>query len=493
MAEVKLIADSGGGTVALKAPASTTSNAALVLKLPVADGSTGQAVTTNGSGQLAFTTISSSPTTTRGDIIFRGASADVRLAKGSNGQYLQMGANDPAWVTLSTSPTTTAGDIIYRGNTADSRLAKGTAGQVLKMNSGATAPEWGSVSITSDTQGNTVVGSTDLPGTDADNCVLVGKDAGTALTGDNNVVIGEAAVAEGTSVGNSVYVGKSAGRYMDTGEYNTAVGYEALRCASGTATHPDNNVAIGYEAMKGATEANENVAVGNQTLFDITTGTENVALGRYALTNVTSGLRNVAAGYNAGLAITDAEHNVCVGFAAGATITTGDQNVCIGLNAGNNQITTDDNQLYIARSNDASGNDAVWIYGDHLGRLYNGDNSSSWHTTSDRRLKKNIVDSPKGLTEINQIRVVNFEYKEKEEIDMSEFPLADDPIQVRLGKGKEGKVQTGFIAQEVEAILPECINTTTKGAKTVDTDPIVWALVNAVKELSAKVETLEKA
>ena len=42
-----------------------------------------------------------------------------------------------------TSPTTTAGDIIYRGASADARLAKGTAGQVLKMNSGATAPEWG--------------------------------------------------------------------------------------------------------------------------------------------------------------------------------------------------------------------------------------------------------------------------------------------------------------------------------------------------------------
>lgn len=41
------------------------------------------------------------------------------------------------------SPTTTAGDIIYRGTSADQRLGKGTAGQVLKMNSGATAPEWG--------------------------------------------------------------------------------------------------------------------------------------------------------------------------------------------------------------------------------------------------------------------------------------------------------------------------------------------------------------
>ena len=39
------------------------------------------------------------PTTTRGDIIYRGASADQRLAKGSSGQVLKMGANDPEWGT----------------------------------------------------------------------------------------------------------------------------------------------------------------------------------------------------------------------------------------------------------------------------------------------------------------------------------------------------------------------------------------------------------
>ena len=98
--------------------------------------------TVHGSWDYLAKGAAGSPTTTRGDIIYRGASADERLAKGSNGQYLQMGSDDPAWVTLSTSPTTTQGDIIYRGSSADARLAKGTAGQVLTMNSGATAPEW---------------------------------------------------------------------------------------------------------------------------------------------------------------------------------------------------------------------------------------------------------------------------------------------------------------------------------------------------------------
>ena len=45
------------------------------------------------------------------------------------------------------NPETTLGDLAYRSSTANvkTRLALGTAGQVLKVNSGATAPEWGTV------------------------------------------------------------------------------------------------------------------------------------------------------------------------------------------------------------------------------------------------------------------------------------------------------------------------------------------------------------
>ena len=47
--------------------------------------------------KLTWSTVSTTPTTTRGDIIYRAASADARLAKGTAGQYLKIGANDPEW------------------------------------------------------------------------------------------------------------------------------------------------------------------------------------------------------------------------------------------------------------------------------------------------------------------------------------------------------------------------------------------------------------
>ena len=56
-AKIKLNAASGGGSVSLEAPTSTPGNANVEFKLPVADGSSGQALTTNASGQLAFATV----------------------------------------------------------------------------------------------------------------------------------------------------------------------------------------------------------------------------------------------------------------------------------------------------------------------------------------------------------------------------------------------------------------------------------------------------
>jgi len=54
MSSIKLTADSGGGTVELKAPATTGSNAAKQFILPQNDGSVNQLMKTDGSGNLSF-------------------------------------------------------------------------------------------------------------------------------------------------------------------------------------------------------------------------------------------------------------------------------------------------------------------------------------------------------------------------------------------------------------------------------------------------------
>ena len=140
MSSIKLTADSGGGTVELKAPATTTSNAALQFKLPVADGSSGQALTTNASGQLAFATVAGgkvlqvlytesttyvSTTATRTQLL----TLAITPASSSNKVYV-IGMVHAGAQKNSNSYTTAS---IFRGTTysedlADTELARGFAG-----------------------------------------------------------------------------------------------------------------------------------------------------------------------------------------------------------------------------------------------------------------------------------------------------------------------------------------------------------------------------
>jgi len=53
----------------------------------------------DSSDKLTWATVSqyTTPLTTQGDILFRDGSGDARLAKGTNGQFLKIGASEPAW------------------------------------------------------------------------------------------------------------------------------------------------------------------------------------------------------------------------------------------------------------------------------------------------------------------------------------------------------------------------------------------------------------
>jgi len=59
MSKIKLNAPTGGGSVSLEAPSSTQSNSNIEFKLPTQDGSSGQVLKTDGSGNLSFSAESS--------------------------------------------------------------------------------------------------------------------------------------------------------------------------------------------------------------------------------------------------------------------------------------------------------------------------------------------------------------------------------------------------------------------------------------------------
>ena len=133
----------------------------------LAKGTDGQVLTID-TGIVAWAdAAASSPTTTLGDIIRRGASADERYGIGSAGQVLTVVSGEPAWAALPATyatPTTTEGDLIVRGSSADGRLGKGATGQYLRAN--ATTLEWATAPWL--TSPNTTEGDIILRGASAD-------------------------------------------------------------------------------------------------------------------------------------------------------------------------------------------------------------------------------------------------------------------------------------------------------------------------------------
>ena len=86
---------------------------------------------------------------------------------------------------------------------------------------------------------------------------------------------------------------------------------------------------------------------------------------------------------------------------------------------------------------------------------------------------------------INAVQIKNFEYKTSDEI-VKDSPELKDVVKTAV-VNKEG-TQLGVIAQELEEVLPEVVITNEEGIKSVNSENLTWYLINAVKELSARLD-----
>jgi len=97
--------------------------------------------------------------------------------------------------------------------------------------------------------------------------------------------------------------------------------------------------------------------------------------------------------------------------------------------------------------------------------------------SSDARFKTNITPIENPLQKVLQLRGVNFDWK------TTEFPA----------RSFSENRSVGFIAQEVEKVLPEVVQTekNTEGYKSVQYDKIVALLVEAIKEQQKQIDSLK--
>lgn len=390
------------------------------------------------------------------------------------------------------------------------------------------------------TNGNLAVGANAFAFTGAGSfSTSIGVYSGNAnMTGGSNTCVGySTGLALTTGYQNSL-LGSGAGTTLTTGAANQYIGFSAGRAV----TTGTNNVGVGlYSAgsFTGGASGDYNVCVGAYSGERFTSGYSNVCIGETSGKLINSGYANTIVGRSAGTAITSGSGNIIIGHFSAVNITTGTNNIYIGQNCvgsgvnnageivigdgasgrgtntaqiGNiytstfgfgsdtailNKVTTTFNSNTINVQN-GNGNGSAnislnygsgiyfnnpaqnntWVmYAENSSRLvianpagganqYLNTNSSGWINGSDRRLKENIKDIENGLDIISQLQPVHFQYIK------------------RTGNN----VQTGFIANDVQNILPNAVHEIDDGMLGLDLMHILPYSIKAIKELNEKIE-----
>ena len=318
-------------------------------------------------------------------------------------------------------------------------------------------------------------------------------------TGRGNSALGAFSLQNNTDGYDNSAFGFSSLMTNTTGYKNTAVGHNSLRdnttgignTASGASslalnTSGSDNTANGYGSLNRNTKGERDTATGAYSLFYNTEGYENTANGAYSLRDNTTGHGNTATGHSSLLANVDGFRNTGIGFYTLANNTSGDENVSLGYGAGNT-ITTGNRNTLIGVNADVSYNNLfnTTVIG------YNAKATSSntivlgnplvfriggpvgWTSSSDVRIKKNIRDIHYGLSTVMQLRPV-------------EYTLISSDLK-----------QVGFIAQEVNKLVPEVITGTEGDLEKGEILGITYAnlvavLTKAIQEQQKQIDGLNK-
>lgn len=249
---------------------------------PTADGTTGQVLTTDGSGAVTWENAGSGAGTDDQDLTLTGNVLSIE-----DGNSVTLSDDWRTTGNTGTNPTTNflgttdSQDLVLRTNNLE-RLRLTTTGR-LEFN-------------------NTF------------NNIFIGNDAGLSdnlAFNHGNIAIGQEALM--TNVVSSS---------------NTAIGNGAMKLSTGLGT----SVAFGNSALGNAVNGNNSVAIGRNSLLNNLNSVRNTAVGSNAIGGGTAGTNNTAIGYKAGT-FTEENGSVFIGSLADEQ-NAGGQNVVIGFQAG---------------------------------------------------------------------------------------------------------------------------------------------------------------
>jgi hypothetical protein len=305
---------------------------------------------------------------------------------------------------------------------------------------------------------------------------MLGNGAGFAnRAGEDNTYVGVFAGGGGSGNGRRNALFGSFAGYLNNSSDNTMFGYRA-----GYNTQSASNAFFGSEAGTANLSGAENAFFGAGAGRVNRSGEFNTFIGRDAGERNVNGSHNTFVGHDSGSANVSGSDNTFIGESAGATRTGISNSIAIGSGAkvdhsntivlGSNGVTDHvvvNGSLYFPIY--TSGGSAPMCFtsvgetANHPGGFLVGGCSSSL------RYKANIKPLPSGLSVINRLRSVSFDWKEG------------------------GAPDLGFIAEEVAEVEPRLTFRNDKGEiEGVKYQLVSAVLVNAVKEQQAQIEQQQK-
>jgi FtsZ-binding cell division protein ZapB len=398
---------------------------------------------------------------------------------------------------------TTGGSNSFFGNAAGYSNTSGTSNTYLGGGSG---------SLITNGSYNTYIGKDAArASTSGDENVYVGYKGGENATGSRNCYFGVESSQGGTSGNDNVFIGYKSGR-ISSGSNAVIIGAYA---GSGSTSSGIENTFIGSYSGYANTSGFYNLFLGSTAGSGNTTGASNIYLGHYSGRNLTTGSHNITIGENAGsyYLSTSSSNNTIVGdnagvgpyanyntFIGGNTHSEGSNNVMLGFGAyslmgsslsnvtaiGANAYVTTPNTMVLGDISNTTvviGRSAKTSLPSYRFEVY-GDaytSGSSWYT-SDEKLKNNIKTLNNGIELLRKLNPVTYEFKN----DVYFKPEKGDttaPIKMELAKGK----QYGFLAQDLEKVIPEMVLTRPDGYKNVNYNQLFGVLVQGFKEQDVRV------
>ena len=320
----------------------------------------------------------------------------------------------------------------------------------------------------------------------------------SAANGNDSIAIGTSA---NTEASNAILLGSNA--YVQRGG-GIAIGNNARSGATDSTLYGDHAIAIGQGAQAGS---DYGISIGNNA-GSSSKGSNVIAIGSYACQYVT-GSNKTCIGANSGpgeghFEATDDVERIFIGKppAVLPDIHNTNEDKGIGQNAIVEIVNKNDSSKWGGKRHGYPNGPTVYINANLVIRGYtwlmvaddrgdehdeqgivssnkpSGDghnikwnrNAQQFPTVSDRRLKYVGKEFTSGLDKIRELKVFNYTFKQDET--------------------KEPRV--GVIAQDLQKIFPDAVKKGADGFLTIRMEDMFYAVINAIKELDARLTALEK-